>query len=200
MNSPVELWKKHPDIDRLEVSSFGRARSTKGHYYKINSINSGYLKIQFTINGKSINKLVHRLVAETFVPNPNNLPQVNHKDCNKTNNNASNLEWCTSSYNQRYREKYGVSQTEAVGHPLFAVNLTTLEVSRFQSQREAGRVLGVSQGNITSVVNGKIKQTNGYWFVNDDGNAVDIVKQNLHDIGKIGLRLNTKHFTKPMEE
>lgn len=72
---------------------------------------------------------------------------------------------------------------------IFAINLTTLEVSRFKSQAEAGRVLGIYQGNISNVIKGKQKQTNGYWFVNDDGNAVDIVKQNLHDVGKTGLKI-----------
>lgn len=186
MNSPVELWKKHPDIDKIEVSSFGRVRSVKGHYYKIRPIAGGYIKLQFRMNGKYVNKLAHRLVAQTFIPNPNNLPQVNHKDGDKTNNNVDNLEWCTRSYNaKKYREKYGDSQ----GHPVFAINLTNLKVSRYKSQSEAGRSLGVKQPSINYVINGKIKQTGDYWFVNDDGNAVDIVKSKLHDIGKTGLIL-----------
>jgi len=174
MNSTVELWKKHPDYTEIEVSSFGRVRSAKGHYYKISSTNSGYLQVGISASVKNVSKLVHRLVAQTFIPNPNNLPQVNHKDGDLTNNNVSNIEWCTRSYNIK---------------PVFAINLTTLEVLWFQSQHEAGRVLGVKQGSISSVIGGKTKQTCGYWFMNADEEAVDIVKSKLHDIGKTGLKV-----------
>jgi len=189
MENQVEIWKSHPDFEKLEVSSFGRVRSVKGHYYTGRPINSGYLQVTFCVNGKNVYKLVHRLVAQTFIKNTDNLPQVNHKDGNKTNNNVSNLEWCTNSYNQNYREKYGISATESLGHPIFAVNLTTLEVSQFRSQREASRELGVFISNINNVIKGKQKHAHGFWFVNDDGNAVDIIKSKLHDIGKTGLKI-----------
>lgn len=186
MKEPVELWIEHPDIDKLEVSSFGRVRSVKGHYYKSNRINGGYLQVYFSINGKQINKLVHRLVAETFIPNPNNMPEVNHKDGNRSNNNAINLEWCSKSYNQKYRNKFGISSTEVLGHPLFAIDLKTLEVSRFRSQREAGRALGVSSGNINEVIKGKLNQTHGYWFTNADEKAENLIKKKLYDVKMMG--------------
>lgn len=189
MNNSVESWERHPDIGIIEVSTFGRVRSVKGYCYKNSIGNSGYLQVEFRVNGKRIHKYVHRLVAETFIPNQNNLPQVNHKDNDRINNNVSNLEWCTISYNAKYREKFGISSIESQGHPLFAINLDTNEVLRFRSQREASRVLGFSQGNIGSVIRGKMKQTNGFWFVNDDGHAVDVVKSKLHDIGKTGLKI-----------
>ncbi len=182
----TEIWKSHPEIDKIEVSSFGRVRSANGHYYKSFLSNKGYLLVGFRVNGKVVSKSVHRLVAQTFIKNTNNLPMVNHLDCDRTNNNVSNLEWCTASYNMAYREKYGESQ----GHQVFAVNLTTLEVSQFRSQSEAGRELGVKQQNINAVLKGTQKAAHGYWFVNADENAVDIVKKNLHDIGKTGLKLN----------
>lgn len=186
MIEQAELWKKHPYIDKIEVSSFGRVRSVKGHYYKNNNDKDGYLTVGFRVNGKRVNKKVHRLIAEAFVPNPNTLPQINHKDSDRTNNNVSNLEWCTASYNRQYCEKYGISQ----GMPVLAINLSTMEVSQFRSQHEAGRVLGVEPTNISSVIKGKIKQTGGFWFVNaDDGRAVDVVKSKLHDIGGAGLKI-----------
>jgi len=181
----AEIWKAHPDYAGIEVSTFGRVRSVKGHYYTNCPNNDGYLRLCFNVNGKSVYKLVHRLVAQTFIQNQNNLPQVNHKDCDRTNNNVSNLEWCSISYNQMYRERFGESQ----GHPVFAINLTTLEISRFSSQHESSRALGVYQGNIGAVIRGRIKQTGGYWFVNDDGHAVDVVKSKLHDIGGTGLKI-----------
>ena len=194
MSSQVELWKKHPEIEKIEVSSFGRVRSAKGHYYKNHPNKDGYMRIAFSVNGKWVNKSVHRLVAQAFIPNPDNLPEVNHKNGDRTNNNVSNLEWCSHSYNIQYREKYGISNATSLGHPVFAVNLTTLEVSRYQSQNEAGRELGVEQTNISKVIKGKQKTAYGYWFVNDDGHAVDIVKSKLHDIGKTGLNIKFRAF------
>jgi len=178
MNSPVELWLKHPDIKKIEVSSFGRVRTLKGHCYANWIDVDGYMKVKFRVNGKIVTKKVHRLVAETFIPNPNNLPQVNHKDNDRTNNNVSNLEWCSSAYNNQYRVKFGKSQ----GVPVLAVNLKTHEVSKFPSQAEAGRTLGVKQTNITGVVKGRLKQAGGYWFTSADGNATDT--------GKPGLKVN----------
>jgi len=185
MNSPVELWKRHPYIDKIEVSTFGRVRSVNGHYYTSFPVTGGYMQIGFRVNGKRVHKYVHRLVAQTFIKNPDNLPEANHKDCDPTNNDVSNLEWCSHSYNIQYREKFG----KALNRPVFAVNLTTLKVSRFRSQHEAGRALGVYQTNIAKVVKGKRNQTGGFWFVNDDGHAVDVVKSKLHDIGKTGLKV-----------
>ena len=101
MNSQVEIWKSHPDIEGIEVSSFGRVRSVKGHYYTISTRSDGYLQVQLHMNGKHINKLVHRLVAQTFIPNLNNFPEVNHKNCVRDDNYVANIEWCSRKYNRR---------------------------------------------------------------------------------------------------
>lgn len=185
MGNQVEIWKSNPEIEKIEVSSFGRVRSVKGHYYKSCPNNCGYLQVTFSVNGKNVYKLVHRLVAQTFIPNPDNLPEVNHKDCDRKNNSADNLEWCSHEENIAYRERFGKAQNR----PVFAINLATLEVSQFCSQNEAGRTLGVNIGNINSVIKGKLKTTGGYWFLNDDGHAVDVINQKLHDIGKTGLKI-----------
>lgn len=182
MENQVEIWKTLPGVTGVEVSTLGRVRTldrvtssetitrfTKGRVLKQSGNNYGYLKVSIPVDGKPVTKKVHRLVAQTFLPNPDNLPQVNHKSCIRTNNNVENLEWCSRSYNMKYREKYGISNTESQGHPVFAVNLTTIKVYRFRSQREAERALGVSKGNINKVIKGKYKQTHGFWFVNDDG-------------------------------
>lgn len=198
----TEVWKAHPDIPGIEVSTFGRVRTldrlvsseertqfTKGRILKQQDNSNGYLKVCFRVNGKHVNKLIHRLVAQTFISNPDNLPQVNHLDCNIKNNYVDNLEFCSASYNQKYREKFGISNTESKGHPLFAINLKTFEVSHFRSQREASRELGVSQSSIGFVIRGRRRAAGGFWFVNDDGHAVDVVKSKLHDIGETGLKI-----------
>lgn len=196
MDNQKEIWKSHPDISGIEVSTFGKVRTldkvtssekrtrfTKGRILKQHDNTRGYLQVHFSMNGKPITKKVHRLVAETFLSNQENLPQVNHKDCDRTNNNVSNLEWCTSSYNAKYRESFGKGSSKHV----FAINLTTLEVLCFQAIREASRMLGVFNQNINMVVNGRRKTAGGYWFVTADDNAVDITKRKLREIGKTKL-------------
>ena len=200
-NNEEEIWKSHPDIVGIEVSSLGNVRTLdrvissekytrfiKGQVLKQYNRNDGYLCVSIKVDGKWTFKKVHRLVAQTFLPNPNSFPMINHKDCNRKNNNVSNIEWCDNSYNMQYREKFG----KATGIPVFAIKLKTLEVSRYPSQIEASRKLGVSQGNINDVIKGIYKQISGYWFVNADEHALDIVKQNLHDIGKTGLNIKLR--------
>jgi len=177
MDNKTEVWLRHPEIEKIEVSSFGRVRTldrivsngkgtrlVKGQILKPFGSGIDYLKVSIQIDGKRTMKYVHRLVAQTFLSNPNGFPMVNHLDCDRTNNNVENLEFCTASYNSKYREKFG----KASGHSVFAINLTTLEVLYFRSQREASRELGVSHGNIYSVLKGRIKQTGGYRFENAD--------------------------------
>jgi len=194
MDNKAEIWRKHPYIEKIEVSTFGRVRTldrtvpsswnttrlVKGKVLKQSDNGTGYLKVGVKINGKWNKKFVHRLVAQTFIKNPDNLPMVNHRDCNIKNNHVENLEFCTASYNRRYQEKFGKSQ----GHPVLAVNLSTLEVSQFKSQSEASRVFGIFQESISRVIKGRYKYTHGYWFVNADDKAVDLTKQKLREIGK----------------
>lgn len=190
--SETEIWKAHPEYAWIEVSTLGNVRTldmlesseertqfTKGRVLKQYETHDGYLRVKIKVDSKWTKKRVHRLIAQTFIPNPEELPQVNHRDCDRKNNNVENLEWCDNSYNMRYREKYGTSNTESRGHHLFAVNLATLEVSRFRSQNEAGRELEISPGNINKVIKGKRNQTGGYWFVSDDGHKDVQIQQKI---------------------
>ena len=194
IKNEIELWKSLPGVTGVEVSTFGnirtldravssesRTRFTKGRILKQYDNGRGYLIASITIDGKWTMKAVHRLIAKTFIPNPDNLPEVNHKNCDRHDNRVSNLEWCSHSYNIQYREKFGISNAEVLGHPVFAINLATMEVSRFRSQREASRVLGINSGSVNAVISGKRKQSCGYWFTNDNDNAIDIAKRKLHD-------------------
>ena len=82
-----------------------KERQTKGYKNK-----KGYLEFDFRRQGGTV-KLVHRLVAEAFIPNPNGLPQINHKDGDKTNNTVNNLEWCTTKFNINHAFDNGLNKT-----------------------------------------------------------------------------------------
>lgn len=109
-----EIWKAVPGYEGLyEVSNCGRVRSLdrwviggfagkrfmKGRILKVGVASNGYCMVVLT---KGHAKTVHRLVAKAFIPNPDNLPMINHKDEDKTNNCVDNLEWCSSKYNNNY--------------------------------------------------------------------------------------------------
>lgn len=114
----MEEWKSIPGYEGLyEISSYGRVKSLD-RYVKVKSKSYrlqkgkmlspiknkyGYLQVFLCCNGKYKIISVHRLVALTFIPNPDNLPMINHKDEVKTNNSVDNLEWCTEKYNSNYK-------------------------------------------------------------------------------------------------
>lgn len=86
-----------------KVSNTGKVYSyKKGSTLKLNSLNNGYKQVSLYLNGEHFCFRVHRLVAIMFLPNPENLPVINHKDENKQNNHVNNLEWCTQDYNVHY--------------------------------------------------------------------------------------------------
>lgn len=193
--SEIEVWRPYFEFGFIEGSNLGRVRTLdryvshwrggksliKGHILKQWYDRYGYLYVAFKVNGKMINRKVHRIIASCFLTKPSGFEQVNHKNCIRDDNRIMNLEWCTASYNQRYREKHGVSQTEAQGHRLIAINIKTQEVSQFRSQREAGRVLNVKDQNINGVIKGRHNQSGGYWFVNADDHSVENTRNNFGD-------------------
>ena len=112
----------------------------------------GYLCITLNKNGKKKTKLVHRLVAETFLPNPNNYPEVNHLDEDKTNNELSNLEWCEPSYNINYGPR-NKKDAQTKSKKVRAINIESGEVATFSSTKDAMRK-GYSSGNVSAACRG----------------------------------------------
>lgn len=106
----MEKWKNVPNYEGLySVSDLGNIKSEyTGKVLKPSVDRFGYVRFSATKNKKQKTIRIHRLVAELFIPNPNNLPQVNHKDGNKLNNTVSNLEWCTDSENKLHAYKEGL--------------------------------------------------------------------------------------------
>ena len=109
----IEEWRPVVGYEGLyEVSSYGRVKSlckydSRNRFrderiLKLCADRLGYLKVGLCSNDKKKKYLVHRLVAQAFIPNPNNLPIINHKDENPSNDNVDNLEWCDAKYNSNY--------------------------------------------------------------------------------------------------
>lgn len=106
----LEIWEIVRSIPRLEVSNLGNVRCSKtGRPWYIKKDKIGYLCGQYKISGKRFSFKVHRLVAEAFLPNPENKPEVNHKDGVKHNSSLSNLEWCTRQENIRHAFDTGLN-------------------------------------------------------------------------------------------
>lgn len=168
----IEVWK---DIDGYEglyqVSNLGRIRSLKygkERILKHRKDKDGYLRVGLYKNSKMKDYFVHRLVALVFIPNPNNLPCINHKDENKTNNSVDNIEWCTQQHNANYGTRNFKTSTK-LSIPIIQLTLNNEFVTCYRSSWDAERITGFNQGNINSCCNGKRKTSNGYkWLYAKD--------------------------------
>lgn len=159
-----EIWR---DIDGYEglyqISNKGRVKSLyKGSERILNpDIDTGYYRIVLYNDSVKKHFLLHRLVAQAFIPNPYNLPEVNHKDENKKNNCVYNLEWCDRRYNNNYgtrNERVGDSQSK----PIFQYSKSGDFIREWKSAHEVERVLGIDQGNISKCCKGKLKSAGGF--------------------------------------
>lgn len=160
-----KLWK---DIEGYEgyykISSNGEVYSIKSQRLKKQfKASGGYCKVLLKVNQKQKAVSVHRLVAKAFIPNPYDLPEVNHKDEDKSNNNVNNLEWCTHFYNMHYGT--GIARQKAAQHckAVEYFDLTTNKtLGTFPSIHAACENLNISQGNLSKVCRGTRKSLKGY--------------------------------------
>ena len=173
-----EVWKKIDD--RYSVSNLGRIKSTYSSKERIlkQRIVNGYAKVNLYNNGVMKSASVHRLVAEAFIPNPDNLTQVNHIDENKTNNYVENLEWCSPKYNCNYGTR-NTRMGEAFKKKICSVDKNGI-IEYFNSGREASSLTGISASSISIALNNNQSPHNvaggRLWFY-DDGNAEQIIKE-----------------------
>ncbi len=174
LNFQTIQWKAIADYNgRYEISSNGRifsyARKKEGKLLAYIVNKDGYVQSLLSINKIKTNVLVHRLVAMAFVPNPNNLPEVNHIDGDKTNNNYWNLEWTTTKKNIGHAWSTGLSTAKLgyKGNRGKPVKITTINgdlIGNYKSMASAHRKTGVSIIYIRRCCDGDIASTKGYNF------------------------------------
>jgi hypothetical protein len=191
----TEIWKPIDGTNGVyEVSNTGKVRSLNylGHRVvrelALCFDPKGYLRVALYFGEKRKTQKVHRLVAQAFIPNPDGKPEVNHKDGDKTNNHAGNLEWSTPRENvihayksglkektRAHCKKMGLSQVERLKEyrekaktPVIAINIATGERTWYGSQHEAQVGTGAPQANIHKVLSGQRKSAHGHRFIYAD--------------------------------
>jgi hypothetical protein len=182
----MEEWKSICGTDgKIEVSDRGRVRSLlrgKPCILKTQKDRRGYNRVRLTIHRVKRTIKVHREVARAFIPNPLNLPQVNHKDGNKNNNAVENLEWVTNQQNAAHAIRTGLWQGVIdaakrgnASRKTPIVGFCGETVRCFESVSEAERYVG--SRHISDVLKGKRSQAKGWTFIRKGGDA----NASLHD-------------------
>lgn len=182
-----EVWKDIPNYEGYyQISNLGRVKSLKriiirrdGKPYlqkeknlKLSKNHKGYLICNLSKNYKAKFKQVHRLVAETFIQNPNNLPQVNHIDGNKENNCVDNLEWITNYDNMQHSIETGLRDVKKITNKLKEVNSRKILqydldgnfIKQYNSICDAEKELHIPNQNIVKVCQGKRKTAHNFVF------------------------------------
>lgn len=142
------------------ISNYGRVYSLRTK--KCLTWTGGvYPKVVLSVNQVKVNKEIHRLVAEHFIPNPDNLPQVNHKDEDKWNPVWTNLEWCTAKYNRNYGSASDKIR-HTTGHRINQYDLDGNFIQQFPSIKAAERATGAS-GSISHMIDNPNREyANGF--------------------------------------
>lgn len=204
-----EVWKDYPYIEGVKVSSFGRIKSTRRGKPKIlkQQIDRGYAKI--SLFGERKKHRVHRLVSILFIPNPQNKPEVNHKDCIRHNNHVSNLEWVTADENyihavlsKKTTLKVSIPKKIVIkgeGKHVWVYMSNGELYKKFISFIEAGKELGINPQRIRSRAIIK-KPLFGMFFSTTPLVSPPLIKNtiDLDVLDNAGDRLGTRH-TRPIK-
>ena len=191
-----EIWKEVVGYEGLyQVSNLGRVRSFKyksPRILKHHNNKLGYARLILRKNNQSYGHSVHRLVAEAFIPNPNNLPVVNHKDENPRNNNVENLEWCTHQYNNVYgtkidRFKQNTDFDRIAEKNSMSVLQYDLEgnlIKQWSSASECRKELGYDNSAIAKVCKGELGHAYGFMWRYFNGELIEKIKPYINTTKK----------------
>lgn len=152
------IWKVIPFAPNYEISDNGMVMSHKcvqDKALKPYKDKNGYWGLTLRVNGKSIRKRIHNIVAETFIENMHNYPCVNHIDGNKTNNNVSNLEWCTYKYNSAHCRELGLNPQEII-------TLNIITGIFYNRIKDAAFSCGMKESTLYSMLNGYRKNKSNF--------------------------------------
>lgn len=167
-----------------QISNLGRIKSLpksmangKGNYHRKERIlkpisqNNGYFSVTLYKHKKGVIYYIHKLVAQAFIPNPDNLPCVNHKDENKHNNLTNNLEWCTHEYNLNYGTRNRSISQAMINNPLQSKPVICIETGViYPSMQEVERLLKIHNSHICDCCKGKRRRAGGYhWKYAEEG-------------------------------
>ena len=168
----MEIWADIAGYGGLyQISNQGRVKSLKSNKVKILKLildKDGYNVISLSSDVKKQFR-VHRLVAIAFIPNPENLPQINHVDGDKCNNNVANLQWCDASENMKHAFYTGLNSGKGEKH--YRYNSKTFKFFHKQygkieaTQRDFTKQLGLNNGSISKLITGKVKSVRGWIMV-----------------------------------
>lgn len=165
LKSGTEEWRPIAEYKGLyEVSNLGRVRNIKTHKLVMQSVVvSGYKRVTLYKENKPKTKLVHRLVAETFLPNPNNLMIVNHKDGNKLNNIVTNLEWCTQSYNTSYHYNGHIAKSSSK-YIVLKISQDGSSITKYHNVLGAARANNIEHGRLKEIIS-TTRVLNGFIWI-----------------------------------
>lgn len=173
-----EIWKNINGFEeKYEISNYGRIRNKiTNHIYKNTNQYGNYFSVILYDKTHKKSIRIHRLVAEAFIPNPNNYPCVNHKDMNKQNNHVDNLEWCTYSHNTRDAIKKGANVMSGFNKynknkfankygKLYQYDKNKNLVGIYNNPKEAHEITGVCIRNILQCINHEPKRKTAGGFI-----------------------------------
>ena len=150
------------NFENYQISDDGRVWSKKSNKWLKPIDVNGYKKVSLYKNGKEYQRLVHRLIAETFIPNPNNYEEINHINEDKSDNRVENLEWCTSSYNINYGTRIE-RQVNSISKKVFQYSIDNVLLNTYKSCTEAERENpSFNHRGISYACIGKLKTYKGF--------------------------------------
>ena len=157
------MFEKIKGFPQYEINTKGQIRNSNKHILSQSISNNGYYRVHLCKNGKAKWYAVHRLVAETFMPNPLHLPEINHKDENKLNNEVSNLEWCNHINNSNYGTRNKRIRTTLTNNKQSSRQVKCVETNIiYPSIMEAERQTGIYNTAISKVCKEERKTAGGY--------------------------------------